>query len=83
MIGSVDTATLRAHLADTIDEVSKKRDYMLVTRKSQPVSALVSLDLLEDLMAASSHKYLKAIKEARAQAKAGKVFTHEQAFGKL
>jgi PHD/YefM family antitoxin component YafN of YafNO toxin-antitoxin module len=83
MIGSIESATLRAHLADTLDEVSKKKDYMLVTRKRQPVSAIISLDLLEDLLAATSHKYLKAIREARKQAKAGKLFTHEQVFGKL
>lgn len=83
MIGSVDTATLRAHLADTLDEVEKKRDYMLVTRKRKPVSAIISLDLLEDMLAAASHPYLKAIQEARKQAKAGKLQTHEQVFGKL
>jgi hypothetical protein len=37
----------------------------------------------QDLLAATSHKYLKAIREARKQAKAGKLFTHEQVFGKL
>lgn len=83
MVSSVDTATLRAHLADTLDEVSKKRSYMLVTRKRQPVSAIISLDLLEDMLAAASHPYLKSIREARKQAKEGKVKTHEQVFGKL
>lgn len=83
MIGSVDTATLRAHLSDTLDEVDKKRDYMVITRKSKPVSALISLDMLEDLLAATSHPYLKSIREARAQFKAGKTKTFEQVFGKL
>jgi PHD/YefM family antitoxin component YafN of YafNO toxin-antitoxin module len=83
MIGSVDSATLRAHLSDTLDEVEKKRDYMVITRKRKAVSALISLDMLEDLLAATSHPYLKSIREARAQVKTGKVKTFEQVFGKL
>jgi prevent-host-death family protein len=83
MIGNVDTATLRAHLSDTLNEVEKKRDYMVITRKSKPVSALISLDLLEDLLAKASHPYLKSIREARAEIKAGKGKTFEQVFGKL
>jgi PHD/YefM family antitoxin component YafN of YafNO toxin-antitoxin module len=83
MIGNVDTATLRAHLSDTLDEVQKKKDYMVITRKRKPISALVSLDFLEDLLARTSHPYLKSIREARAEIKAGKGKTFEQVFGKL
>ena len=37
---------------------------------------------LEDLLAATSPEYLRSIKEARAEYKAGKVKTHEEVFGR-
>lgn len=36
---------------------------------------------LEDLLASTSPEYLKSIKEARRQYKAGKVKTHKEVFG--
>ena len=36
---------------------------------------------LEDLLAATSPEYLKSIKEARADYKAGRVRTHQEVFG--
>ena len=36
---------------------------------------------LEDLLAATSPEYLKSIKEARADYKAGRVRTHKEVFG--
>lgn len=83
MIQTVPTTTLRNNLADVLEEVAKKRKYLLVTKKGSPVSALVNLDFFEDLLALSSPKYLKSIKEAREQYQKGKTFTHEEVFGKL
>jgi hypothetical protein len=37
---------------------------------------------LEDLLAATSPEYLRSIKEARAEYKAGNVKTHEKVFGR-
>jgi len=37
--------------------------------------------LLEDLLAATSPEYLKSIKQARADYKAGRVESHREAFG--
>ena len=36
---------------------------------------------LEDLLASTSPEYLKSIKEARADYKAGRVRTHQEVFG--
>ena len=36
---------------------------------------------LEDLLASTSPEYLRSIKEARADYKAGRVKTHEEVFG--
>lgn len=83
MIQTIPTTTLRNNLADVLEEVAKKRKYLLVTKKGNPVSALVNLDFFEDLLALSSPKYLKNIKQAREQYKKGEYYTHEEVFGKL
>lgn len=83
MIQTVPATTLRNNLADILEEIAKKRNYLLVTKKGNPVSALVNLDFFEDLLALTSSKYLKSIKEAREQYKKGETFTHEEVFGKL
>lgn len=83
MIQTVPITTLRNNLADVLDEVAKKRKYLLVTKKGMPVSAMVNLDFFEDLLALTSPKYLESIKEARKQYKKGEYYTHKEVFGKL
>lgn len=39
-------------------------------------------DFIESLLAATSPEYLKSIREARADYKAGRVHSHDQVFGK-
>lgn len=83
MLKMVKATTLREHLASVLKEVSKGKDYFVVTKKGRPVSALVNLDIFEDFLAANSPDYLKSIREARADYKAGRVFSHEDVFGEL
>lgn len=83
MNGVVNTTTLRNNLADVLTEVAKKRDYLLVTKKQNPVSAIVNLDFFEDLLALASPKYLKSIREARKQYAKGNTYTFDEIFGKL
>lgn len=78
----VTTTILRNNLADVIAEVERKK-YLLVAKKGNITSALVNIDLFEDLIALVNKKYLKSIKQARAEYKKGDVFTHDQIFGKL
>lgn len=80
---TVDMSTLRNNLKDVLEEVSRKRDYVLIARKGKLAGAVINLDLLEDLLAMTSHKYLKSIREAREDFKKGRVFTHEDVFGKI
>lgn len=79
----VDSSTLRSHWADVIEEISKKRDYVLVTKRDKPVTALVNLDLFEDLLALTSLDYRKSIQEARQDYKKGRVFTRKDVFGDI
>ncbi len=78
----VSSTTLRNNLADTLEEV-KKRDYLLVAKKGKITSAIVDIDLFEDLLALSNKKYLASIKKAREEYKKGQIFTHEQIFGEI
>ncbi|MFH0863498.1 MAG: hypothetical protein V1858_00200 [Candidatus Gottesmanbacteria bacterium] len=79
----ISTTILRNNLADVLEEITDKRDYLLVTKKSDPISAIVNLDFFEDLLALANSKYLKNIKEARQQYQKGQVYTFDEAFGKL
>ncbi len=78
----VTTTTLRNNFADSLKEAIKK-DYLLVTRRGKIVSALVSIDLFEDLLALKNRKYLASIKKAREEYQKGEIFTHEEVFGEI
>ena len=83
MLKTVDISTLRGHLRDLLEELSRKRDYVLVTRNSKPVGAMVNLDFFEDLLALSSPEYLASIREAREDARRGRLTPHAEVFGDL
>jgi len=79
----VTTTTLRNNLADVIKEVKNKKDYLLVAKRNKISSALVNIDLFEDLLALASKDYLDSIKKARKEYEKGEIFTHEEVFGKV
>jgi len=79
----VNSTTLRNNLSDTIKEVSRKKDYFLVSKRGEISSALVNIDLFEDLLALMDKKYLKTVRKAREDYQKGKIFTHEQIFGEI
>lgn len=76
---TISASNLRNHLADTLEAVSAD-DIIIVTRRGKKERAIVDLDKLEDLLAASNPAYLKKIKEAR---ESQEYFSHEQVFGNL
>lgn len=78
----VTTTTLRNNFADSLKE-ALKRDYLLVAKRGKIISALVNIDLFEDLLALKNKKYLASIKKAREEYRRGQVFTHEQVFGEI
>lgn len=79
----INTTTLRNNLSDTINEVKKNKDYFLVANRGKITTALVDIDLFEDLLALSNKKYLNSIKKARTEYKKGKVHTFEEVFGEV
>lgn len=78
----VNATVLRNNLADTLKEV-KKKDYLLVAKRGDITSAIVDIDYFEDLLAATSPKYIESIKRAREDIKKGRVKTFEEVFGEV
>ncbi len=51
MLKIVESTTIRNNFKDVLNEIISNKDYMLITRNKKPISALVNLDLFEDLLA--------------------------------
>lgn len=83
VMNTITTTILRNNLADVIEEISNKKDYLFVAKKGKVTSALVNIDFFEDILALSNKKYLSQIKKSRKEFAEGKVFSHEEIFGKL
>lgn len=79
----ITVSTLRSNLANVIKEVKTKKDYFLIGRRGKVESALVDVDLFEDLLELSNKDYLKSIKQARQDIKNGNFVTLEEAFGEI
>ncbi len=79
----INVTVLRNNLADALKEVSKRKDYLLVAKKGEITSALVNIDLFEDLLALNNKKYKASIKRAREEYKKRNIFSHEEVFGEI
>jgi len=79
----INATTLRNNLSDAISKINKDKDYMLIAKRGKVNSVIVDIDYFEDLLEQTNNKYLKSIIEARKQAAAGEVFTHEEIFGEI
>lgn len=76
---TISASDLRNGLADALDTVSPN-DILIVTRRGKKERAIVDLDKLEDLLAASEPDYLAKIKEAR---ESKEYLSHDDVFGDL
>ena len=54
-----------------------------MAKKGKITSAIVNIDLFEDLLALADKKYLAGIKKARQEYKNNDFLTHEQVFGQI
>lgn len=76
---TISASDLRTNLADALDAVSTD-DILVVTRRGKKERAIIDLDKLEDLLAASDPAYLRKIKAAR---ESTTYLSHEAVFGDL
>ena len=79
----VSTTTLRNNLSDAVKKIAKKKDYLLVSKKGKITSALVDIDLFEDLLDVANKEFMASVKKAREEYEKGDFLTHEQVFGDL
>jgi len=77
----INSTVLRNNLSDSLKEIETKKRFLLVAKRGKITSALVNLDLFEDLLEIADSKYLKSIKKAREEYKKGNIFTHTDVFG--
>jgi PHD/YefM family antitoxin component YafN of YafNO toxin-antitoxin module len=78
-IKNISSTKLRSNLSDALDSLSHE-DVLVVSRRGKSEKAIIDLDRLEDLLAASNPEYLETIKEAR---ESSGTFSHDEVFGDL
>jgi hypothetical protein len=79
----IAATTLRNNLSETLNHLKKTGKYMLVSKRGKITSALVDIDLFEDLIALYNQDYLKSIQQARQDYKKGKVHSFQEVFGQV
>ena len=78
----VNATVLRNNFSDAIKEV-KKKDYLLIARRGKITSALVDVELFENLLDLKDKKYLNSVRKARKEYEKGEFFTHTDTFGEI
>lgn len=78
----VNSTILRNNLSSAIKEL-KKKDYFLIAKRGKITSALVDIELFEDLLALKDKSYLKSIKKARQEFGKGQIYSHKDVFGEI
>ena len=66
-----------------VTKAALKKEYILVTHRGKVKTAIIDVEVLEDLLSLHDPEYLESIKRARADAKAGRVYTMEEVFGNI
>jgi len=79
----IASTTLRNNLSDTLKHLQKTGEYLLISKRGKITSALVDIDLFEDLIALYNQDYLKSIKQARQDYKTGQTHTFKEIFGQV
>lgn len=76
---TVSASDLRSNLAEAL-EAAGGENIIIITRRGKKERAILDLDKLEDLLAASDPEYLKTIKEARTSRD---YLNHDEVFGDI
>jgi len=78
----VSSTNVRNNWAD-VAKIALKKEYVLVTHRGKVKTAIIDVEVLEDLLSLHDKEYLESIKRARADARAGRVYTFEEVFGNI
>jgi PHD/YefM family antitoxin component YafN of YafNO toxin-antitoxin module len=79
----ITATTLRQQFADSVKTIAQEKGFMLVSNNRKITSALVDIDLFEDLLEASDKEFALSVQAAREEYERGEIFTHEELFGEL
>jgi hypothetical protein len=77
---TIDVSVMRKNLSEALDAVRGSKNIILVRRRGKIESALVDIDILEDILAVQDPEYVKSIAKARASKE---WYTPEEVFGDL
>ena len=87
MVNTISVRELRPQLSKVIDNIHKKFDRYVITRRGKPEVVMMSVDdyegLLETLEIESDPEWMAGIKEAREEMKKGKGVSLEEARRRL
>lgn len=85
-MNSVSISEARKNLPKLVDVVDREFERVVITKSGKVKAVMLSSDELEDLQETleilSDSRAMRAIKKAEKDIAAGKLFTHEQVFGK-
>jgi len=86
MVKTITTREFRAHLAGVLNDVVKRFDRYVISKRGKPEAVLMCVDdyegWLETLEIMASKKALRDIEAAKKELQHGKGYTFEEVFGK-
>lgn len=80
-ISIINATELRNSLSKAIDQAAKQDGPTLITRRNSADTALINVDLLEDLLELHDREYVKSIAKARREIASGKTYSLDEVFG--
>ena len=86
MVKTISTREFRTHLAGVLNDVVKRFDRYVISKRGKPEAVLMCIDdyegWLETLGIMSSKDTMRDIRSAKAELKAGKGLSFKQVFGR-
>ena len=86
MVKTISTREFRMHMAGVLNDVVKRFDRYVISKRGKPEAILMCVDdyegWLETLEIMSSRKALKDIEAAKKELRQGKGYTYAEVFGK-
>ncbi|MCA9369592.1 MAG: type II toxin-antitoxin system Phd/YefM family antitoxin [Pseudomonadales bacterium] len=79
----ITATTLRNNFSDSMQQVADAKDYLLVAKRGKIQSAVVNIELFEELLDLRDSSYLKSIQKARKEYETGDALSHDEVFGEL
>ncbi|MDP3791024.1 MAG: type II toxin-antitoxin system Phd/YefM family antitoxin [Candidatus Omnitrophota bacterium] len=87
MVRTITTREFRTHLADVLNDVVKRFDRYVISKRGKPEAILMCVDdyegWLETIEIMSSKKVLKDIEAAKRELRQGKGYSFDEVFSRV